>query len=375
MKQFLRSYWVYSVLFLSGFLVTFPTRTFSQEKPPIPIGVILPLTGQFASWGEGIRRGIELFAESRQSKFRFVFEDEGNCEARSSVAAYRKLSSSGVHFMIVGCLAGTKAILPIAKKDSVLLLSTGLVDDSTFAQTSQLINLATQISTESRYLARRVNQRRLDRIAIIHWIDAFSDEFANTLQRELENHNIKVVSNEGVDPKEHDYRSILLRIKNAKADAICFNVGQDQQDVLLRQIRQVGIKVPVFSNYVYETPSVLNLGELATTVEYSSPLNSADSLPEKIDFDKKFEKRFGTGAQPIANSYFVRDGLTLLENALLKCSETDPDCVGKFFKSTNHFVGLSGDVSFHTDGSNDRPYGIKKVENGRFVWVDTGIHK
>jgi branched-chain amino acid transport system substrate-binding protein len=248
-------------------------------------------------------------------------------------------------------------------------LSAGLVDDHTFNGTSQLVNLATQISTESRYLAQHINSRELDRIAIIHWEDSFSNEFADTLKGWLEKFKIQVVSKIGVSPGSHDYRSILIRLKKIGINAICFNVGQDQQDILLRQLRQLGIDVPIFSNYVYETPSILNLGEIASTVEYSYPLNSAEDTAEKRDFDEKFKKHFGIAARPSANSYFITDGLTLLDLALRRCSSTDPECVGEVFKSTKHFEGLSGKLSFNSDGSNDRPYGIKRVEKGQFAWV------
>ncbi len=344
-----------------------------EAKAPVRVGVLLPLTGEFASWGEGIRRAIELTAETEPSRFSFQFEDEGNCEAQRSVSGFQKLRSSGVSFFIVGCLAGTKAILPIAKRQQVLLLSVGLLDDRAFTETSQLINLATQLSTESRYLAARVASRGFKRPAIIHWEDPFSNEFAETLAAELTNRGAKVVTQEAVDPKDTDYRAVLLRIKKTNPDTICFNVGQDQQGILLRQARALGIRVPIFSNYVFETATALTLGQLSTDVEYSFPLNSADGSPEKTKFDQLFESRFGAGAHPTPNSYFVRDGLTLLDKALLKCPGAEPICVGDYFKSTTHFLGLSGDISFRSNGSNDRPYGIKKIENNQFVWVEKRV--
>ena len=346
------------------------TAAANANAAPVQIGVLLPLSGEFAAWGEGIRRAIELVAETEPSRFSFQFEDEGNCEAQKAVRGYRKLSSSGIRFFIVGCLAGTKAILPIAKRQQALLLSVGLLDDRTFAETTQLINLATQLSTESGYLAARIASRGFKRPAIIHWQDSFSNEFAETLAAELTNRGAKVVAQEAVDPKNTDYRTVLLRVKTANADTICFNVGQDQQGILLRQARDLGIGVPIFTNYVFETATALTLGSLNTDVEYSFPLNSAEGLPEKAKFDQLFETRYGAGTRPTPNSYFVRDGLSLLDKALLKCAVTDPACVGQYFKSTTHFLGLSGNVSFRADGSNDRPYGIKKVQKNRFVRVD-----
>lgn len=345
----------------------------AEEAGAVKVGVILPLSGEFAAWGEGIRRGIQLFADTKKRTFKFDFQDEGNCQAQKALSAYRRFIGDGIKYVIVGCLAGTKAILPVAKNKDVVLFSVGLLDDAAFKQTDKLINLATQLSTESYYLAHRVAQQGFKRVAIVHWIDAFSEEFAATLRNTLAQLDVEVVSQNGVDPKDRDYRSLLLRIKTSKPDAICYNIGQDQQEVLLRQIRQLGLNLAVFSNYVFETPPVLKLGNLTSNVEYSFPLNSAEGTPEKIEYDKRFSARFGASSTPIANTYFVRDGLVLLETAVSKCGSGSADCVNKFFKNTSGFEGLSGEVSFRPDGSNMRPYGIKRIKNGEFIWADKKI--
>jgi branched-chain amino acid transport system substrate-binding protein len=334
------------------------------------IGVILPLTGEYASWSQSIRRAFELIAPQFQKRFSFQFEDEGNCEPARTVSVFQKLKSSGIKFIFVGCLSGTKAILPIANRSEVLLLSLGLVDDAAFQQTTKLINLATQLSTESGYLARHILNRNFKKVAIIHWEDAFSDEFARTLKNSLEKGGAGPVSEHAVQSADNDFRAILLRIKEEKPDAICTNVGEQQQAVLLRQIRQSGITIPVLSNYPFEAEPTLAVGgPFVEGVEYSFPLNSAENNPEKIAFDKEFSKQFGDDAKPTPNSYFARDGVILLNNAFSQCSSEDPECVSKYFRSLTNFNGFSGAVSFLPNGSNIRPYGIKKVDQGKFVWL------
>ncbi len=345
--------------------------SFAETPPPVKIGVLLPLTGEFAAWGEGVRRAIEFVGDRTSNLFTFEFEDEGNCEPQKSVAGFQKFSMTGLRYVIVGCLAGTKAILPIANRQNVLLLSVGLLDDGIFSQTSRLVNLATQLSTESTYLAAHVSARGLKRPAVIHWDDPFSNEFASTLVSALAQRGIVAVDNQAVNPKDMDYRSLLLRIVQQKPDAICLNMGQDQQGIILKQMRALKIDVPIFTNYVFETPAALSLGALSNNVEYSFPLNTAESSSEKAQFDREFKRRFS--AEPTANSYFARDGLVLLTEAFQKCDSADVDCVGAFFKSKSTFSGLSGVVSFHSNGSNDRPYGIKKIEHGNFVWVSKNV--
>jgi hypothetical protein len=53
------------------------------------VGVILPMTGDFARYGEKIRVGLE---SGKPPNVRYVYEDEG-CEPRKAVSSYQKLSA------------------------------------------------------------------------------------------------------------------------------------------------------------------------------------------------------------------------------------------------------------------------------------------
>ena len=53
------------------------------------IGVILPMTGDFARYGKTVRQGLE---STKLSPFKYVYEDEG-CNPRAAVSAFHKLYS------------------------------------------------------------------------------------------------------------------------------------------------------------------------------------------------------------------------------------------------------------------------------------------
>lgn len=351
-----------------------PIARAEQIDRPTPIGVILPLSGEFSAWGQSIQRALMLIAPNYKDTVSFEFEDEGNCKPAKAVSAFQKLSSSGAKYFFVGCFAGTKAILPVANKHDVLLLSVGLLDDEVFTQTTKLINLATQLSLESRYLAAHVLSRGVKRASIFHWEDPFSNEFARTLREGLAAGGATTTSTHAIQAALNDFRSLLLRVKRENVDAICANVGEQQHPIFLRQIRQSGINAPIFTNYVFEVqPTLVAAGKYAEGVEYTYPLNAAEGSVEKTSFDAAFAKAYGASEKPNPNSYFARDGVELITSAFEKCSSRSPECVSNFIKATKTFEGLSGTVSFNANGSNIRPYGIKKVVDGKFVWINKNV--
>ncbi len=52
---------------------------------PTKVGAILPLSSDYASWGDRVRIGLETANELHGNKFSIVFEDEGACEAQKAL--------------------------------------------------------------------------------------------------------------------------------------------------------------------------------------------------------------------------------------------------------------------------------------------------
>ncbi len=336
------------------------------EQVPVRIGVALPLTGEYGTWGERVRQGLLLAQEDTKHRFSFNFQDEANCDARATLSAVHTfLSVDNTKILFMGCLAGTKAAAPVAAREGAILFSTGLLDDEVYAKRYPVINLATQLSTESRYLAAHIRSTGMKKVALLRWPDAFGEEFARSLKDELQRFNIEVPMDESTSTMGADYRSILLRVKQSGADALATNLGDAQIRNLMRQVRDNQLKLRIFSNYVVETNTAP--ATLLNGVEYTYPVNAADESEEKRRFDTRFKERFG-GEAPSANSYFAYDGLRILDDALQHCLPSEPGCVRAVILKSKR-AGLSGQVSFQPDGSNERPYGIKRIENGKFVWL------
>ncbi len=342
---------------------------FAETPSKIQIGVTIPLTGGFADWGLAFRRGIEMYTAKPDNRFAFDFQDEVQGDPKKAIAAYREYRLKGIRYMIQGSLAGTEAVIPLAAHEDVLLFSAGLSVDATVKKTDKLIGFGALVSTEINYLGKYIAQKGFKRIAILNRQDPFSEEIARLLRNRFTEDGLTVVLQESIDADEADFRSFVLRMKQARPDAFFFNVSQDKEGILVQQIRAQKLMLPIFSNYDFEAEAALPYASILQGVEYSFPLNTAEGSPGKIEFDKEYAAHFKTSKQPHANTYLIYDGLTLLDQAFSTCEPENVKCVAQFFKSTKSFTGLSGSMSYREDGSNVRPYGIKTIENGKFVWV------
>lgn len=361
------------ILLLSSLLISCERITTADEAQisPIKIGVILPLTGDWASWGQRIQQGLELSKEYLKHSIEFEFEDEGVCEPKKGVQAARRLLSERIDILIIGCVATTRAFLKESKQHDVLIFSAGLLDSESFNQGAMVVNFATQVGTQAIYQAKYIEQQEYRSVAIVRPQEPFGEELANILKRALEDRKIKVLFDDSDSYSTNDFGSVVVKIIRDKPDLVVINLGEAQELAFIKKLRESGSTVPILSTDGLESnnTSQHNL-KMLEGITYTYPFSSALEDPTKLNFDRDFSNKYGTETKPNANVYFVHDGLTLLDNAFTKCGTSNTKCIFSYFTALGKVAGLSGDVTFKENGSTDRPYRIKRVVGGKFIWLN-----
>jgi len=134
-----RSKKVYLMIFI--FLLSFPFLVLiscSKEQGIYKIGVIGPFTGEGATYGAAMKRGIELALEEinasggiNGNRLVAIYEDS-KLLPKEGVNAFNKLVQIDKVPVIIGAAASrvTLAIAPLAQKNKVVLLSSISTSDS-----------------------------------------------------------------------------------------------------------------------------------------------------------------------------------------------------------------------------------------------------
>src|SRR3990167_1377079 len=102
----------------------FPVQQ-NPDKSQIKIGFMGPLTGDAASYGHGIKRGVDLaFKDSGLENVKIIYEDT-KCDGKEAVNAINKLINIDGVVAIVGevCSGATLAAAPIAEENKVAMVS------------------------------------------------------------------------------------------------------------------------------------------------------------------------------------------------------------------------------------------------------------
>lgn len=252
----------------------------SKSDNSLKIGVIAPLTGIVADYGEEIRKGVQDVASS--TKVTFIFEDD-KCEAKDAVTAFKKLTELDKVNYIIGPACGSpqEAVIPLIKDKGVITIvpsaaSKGLFDSSG----GNFFNIQYSLEGESQFIAEKFNSLGYKKVSLVYYKNAFSEAHAESFKKNFNGEIVETIFAENTS----DIVPELPKIKAAKVDAIYspdisffFSSG-------LVKLRQLGVGAPIYSTYVSELPAVR---EFVPNVYYSFPDNIRGSNGAVFELSKQ----------------------------------------------------------------------------------------
>jgi len=104
---------------------------------------------------------------------------------------------------------------------------------------------------------------------------------------------LDVVASEGYQPDEKDFRSTLVRVRDAKPDAIVLISYYADGALITRQIRTVGLTTPIVASGSIYSPKFIELaGDAGNGVFTESNFFPGDSRPEVQTFVQKFRAKY-----------------------------------------------------------------------------------
>ncbi len=355
-------------------ILVYPKKT--KEPEVIKIGAILVLTGPDAKAGQSAREGIELAVNEINSAggikgnlLEIVYEDDAGDPAKA-VSAAKKLIDIDKVPAVIGPMwsSSVLAVAPIAEKKKVVILSpTASAPSITKAGDYIFRNTYSDVFEGTKDAEFAYKKLGYKQAAVIHInIDA-GVEIVDVFQKKFEEMGGKVILREAYEPKTADFRSILLKLKDVNVDFV-YLMGYNEMGQLIKQMREIGIRLPILSTIMVEISDVLKIaGEAAEGIVYSYPSYDPEKGGAVVKkFAETFHKEFGHKPDPEAA--FSYDAIKLLALAMKKEGFSSDD-IKRGLYSIKNYYGVTGTTSFDENGDVIKPIGFKKIENGKYKWI------
>lgn len=364
-----------SVVAAVGLIVS----TTVQAADTIKIGLMAPLTGSWASEGQGMKKIVELLAEQQNTKggvlgkqIEVVTEDDGGDPRTASLAAQR-LTTKGV-VAVVGTYGSSvteasQAIYDEAKIPQIANGSTAIrLTEKGF---KHFFRTAPRDDEQGRMAVQTIEKLDFKKVAVLHDSTSYAKGLADEANALLKKKGAAVVFFDALTPKENDYTAILTKLKSAGPDVVLFTGYYPEAGLLLKQKKGMNWNVPFIGGDATNNVDLVKIaGKAAEGFYFLSPpqpqdLDTADARAFLTSYQKKYNE-----LPPSIWAVLAGDGFQVAVAGIAGAKSTDGDKIADYLhKDLKNYSGLSGTISFDAKGDREgEVYRVYKVDgDGKFV--------
>ena len=168
---------------------------------------------------------------------------------------------------------------------------------------------------------------------------------------------------------ETDFKTQLERIKKTSPDAILIWGNARESALILQQLRDIGMKQPVYGSDRMVNPEFLNIaGTLAEGIVTTCQYNPDADIPELKAFKTNYLKRFGQ--EPDVFAAHAYDGMNIIIGAIQKAGLNRVlirDLLTDM-KTFQNYQGITGTIIFDGTWNDIGSIFMAEVREGRFVF-------
>lgn len=360
--------------FLIILIVLFSLGCAKNDGKEVKIGVVLPLTGSAAVWGQNAKMGLEIALEEVNSAggvkgklIKLIFEDSQS-DPTKAVSSLQKLISTDKVQVVIGDIASSSvlAMAPIAEKSKVVLISPG-ASNPDISKAGEYIfrnwqSDALEGEVDAKFAYERMGYRKM---SVLYVNNAYGTGLKTVFEQSFKMMGGKILTSEPFEQGDTDMKSQLNKIAAQKSDAIYMPGYPPEMAIALKQSKELGIRTQYLSVQAFDDPKILQTAkESANGVIFSVPRPPDPSNPIVNNFKSKYKQRFNR--EPGVCSDTGYDALKIIVWAIDHSSISGSEIQKQLLKLKD-FPGAAGLTTFDQNGDVIKPFIFKRVKNQQFV--------
>ncbi len=371
------------LLALFGILIGFVGCAKAPEgEQVVKIALVCPLTGDIAAMGQGMKRGAEMAIEEANASGKFqdiklelaAFDDRGDPKEAANVA--NQVISDAKIIGVIGHLnsgCSIPASQVYAKHNLLMITPASTNPKLTLQGLKNVFRVCTTDDVQGSFGANYcVDNLKIITVAVIHDKTAYGQGLAEEFKKQFEARETrqgKILSFDGINSGDKDFRALLTRIKNEKPDLLYFGGMYSECGLITKQAKELGLQVPVVGGDGIFSPEYIKIGGSATEGDYASMIGMPpDKLPKAKAFMDKFKAKYpGVDMQPY--DPYTYEATCMLVEAIEKTNKETSPIID--YISSIKYNGILGETAFDEKGDTlNKTISIYKIKDGKFVYCE-----
>jgi branched-chain amino acid transport system substrate-binding protein len=350
----------------------------------IKVGVVVPLTGRYAAGGDQVRNGYLLAMEDinaaggvtiqgTQIPLELVILDDESDPTKT--VQHMETLYSGEE--IVAYLGGFgsdlhAAAASIAEKNKLPYLGVAFALNQIHQQGYQYLfspfPKSPALATAYFDVFDSLDPKPL-KIAIFAETTDWGAELGGAWRQEAETRGYEIVADETYAPGSTDFSDLILRAKDAGAQAVLALPNPPDALTIVRQMKELDFN-PAITAIVRGADAVTwpeNMGADGDYVLLSAGGNPEADFPGALDMVARHEERFDkTAAGTTAPAYSV---VQILVDAIQRADSLDPTAIRDALTTTD-ITTVAGPITFNPDGTGNVITVVSQYQDGlqKLIW-------
>ncbi len=370
-------------LALSLLIVFFSTT--AMAAAPIRIGALFAVTGPASFLGEPEKNTLELLVKEinakggvKGSKIELVVYDTQGDVTKAVQLANKLIKNDKVVAIIGPSTTGeSMAVIPIVEKEQIPLVSCAAGIKITDPVKKWVFKTPANDHIAAEKILNYATRLKQKSLALLTVSDSFGSSGREQLKSLAAQKGFTVVADEVYSPKDTDMTAQLTKIKAAKPDAIiCWGTNPGPA-VITRNVKQLGIKIPLYMSHGVASKKYIELAGAEAAEGVMLPAGKLaiyDKLKKNDhqykmlkDYDNAYKKAYGTEASTFGG--YAYDGFGLVIEAIRKAGAT-PELIRTGIEQHKKMLGVSGVFSLSATDHNGldlSAFEMVKISNGDWV--------
>ncbi|MFZ2446130.1 MAG: penicillin-binding protein activator [Syntrophobacteraceae bacterium] len=352
------------------------------------IGVLVPLNGPHAKYGDMVVRGLNMAISDWNERYpdqkvTLVIKD-GGTEQETAAAAFNELTKKEGVLAVIGPLGpqAAKAVVPLANRDGVPLLTLTQKEDD--GEHTFVLHVFIDSRELVRALVRHCREKlKYERFACLFPDDRYGQRLSKIFAEVVQEQGGNMIASASYKERSTDFKEPLLKLMNiAKKNApLSATEGTPFEALFIPdQVQSVSLIAPQlpYNNIVGVTLLGTNLWSEAPLAQaggvyVEQALFATSFYPDSQNvvvkgFRERFESLYNvTPSYLEAQAYDAL--ILLLQSKKAVRGEPTRDAVFQTMVMAKGFKGVAGTYTVNPRGELERQYIILQVANGQLIQV------